>query len=151
MKAMISLLVLLSLASCASKNEERALQVKAQESKVNDAPALKQTIHDLIHSSKTLTEAQKIELETIMTENKAKADELTEKSFQFRSVLIKSLLSGNYNQKEVNILKKDIEKIEKLRLKNTFDTVAKITNIVAKHEQKEKFAEHLIMMDKGSK
>lgn len=147
MKAMFSLLALFALVSCSSKSQQRELQAKAAESKVQDGQALGNKIHDLIHSSKTLTDAQKTELESIMSENKKTADELTEKSFQYRGVLVKSLLSGNYNQKEVNILKKDIEKIEKAKLKNTFDTIDKITSIVAKHEEKQKFYDHLIMID----
>lgn len=147
MKAMISLLALFALVSCSSKSQQRELEAKAAESKVQDGKALGNKIHDLIHSSKTLTEVQKTELEAIMTANKQKADELTGKSFQYRGVLVKSLLSGNYNQKEVNILKKDIAKIEKAKLKNTFDTIDKITSIVAKHEEKQKIYNHLIMMD----
>jgi hypothetical protein len=147
MKAMISVLALLALVSCASKSQQRDIEAKAAESKVQDGPALKTKIHDLIHSSKTLTDAQKNELETILSANKQKADELTEKSFQYRGVLVKSLLSGNYNKKEVSILKKDIEKIEKAKLKNTFDTIDKIVAIVAKHEEKEKIYDHVIMID----
>lgn len=148
MKAMISLLVLLTLTGCASKKHEQALTVQAKESNVNDGKALGQTITDLIQSSESLTAEQKKELETIMMANKQTADTLNEQSFQFRSVLIKSLLSGSYNRKEVGILKKKIKKIEDQKLKNTFDTVEKITNIVAKHEQKEKFVDHLLMIDR---
>lgn len=147
MKAMISVLALLALVSCSSKSQQRELEAKAAESKVNNPQALGNKIHDLIHSSKTLTDIQKTELESILDANKKKADELTEKSFQYRGVLIKSLLSGKYNQKEVDLLKKDIAKIEKAKLKNTFDTVDKISNIVAKHEEKEKIYDHLIMID----
>jgi hypothetical protein len=147
MKAMISVLTLLALVSCSSKSQQRELEAKASESKVQDGKALGNKIHDLIHSSKTLTDAQKSELELIMNANKQKADELTEKSFQFRGVLVKSLLSGNYNKKEVSLLKKDIEKIEKAKLKNTFDTIDKVIGIVAKHEEKEKIYGHLIMID----
>lgn len=151
MKAMISLLVLFALTSCASHKLEHDLSVKAKESNVNDGKALGQTINELINSSNTLTDQQKKDLENIMTANKQKADELTEKSFQYRSVLIKSLLSGNFNAKEVSILKKKIKTIEDQKLKNTFDTVEKITNIVAKHEQNEKFVDHLLMIDKTNR
>lgn len=148
MKAMLSLLVLLTFVSCSSTKEKKALSAEAKESKVTDGKALGQTISELIHSSETLTPEQKKELEVIMANNKQTAESLNEQSFQYRSVLIKSLLSGKVNRKEVDILKKRIKTIEGQKLKNTFDTVEKITKLVDKHEQKEKFADHLLMIDK---
>lgn len=151
MKALLSLFVLLALTSCASNKEEREIQAKAKESKVSDSKGLGNTISDLIHSSKTLSDAQKKELENIFLVNKQRADSLTEQSFKFRSVLIRELLSGNVNKTEVELIKKDIEKIEAERLKNTFDTVEKITNIVSAHPEKDKYVDHLLLIERPAR
>lgn len=151
MKAMLSLFVLLALTSCASNKEERDIQAKAKESKVSDSKGLGNTISELIHSSKTLSDAQKKELENIFVVNKQRADALTEQSFKFRSVLIRELLSGKVNKSEVELIKKDIEKIEAERLKNTFDTVEKITNIVSAHPEKDKYVDHLLLIERPAR
>jgi hypothetical protein len=59
MKAVILLLSLSILVSCATKKAEQEVRAEmAQETSV-DKKGLGHTIHDLIQSSKTLTEAQK--------------------------------------------------------------------------------------------
>ena len=150
MKALLSLVILMSLTSCASqKKVEQEVKAKAaNETKVSDGKTLGMTIHDVIHSSKTLTDAQKAELDQIIVVNKQKSEALTEESFKFRSVLIKSLLSGKINPKEIKAIKKDITRIERAKLKNTFDTVEKITKIVSNHPDNQQFAEHLIYMER---
>jgi hypothetical protein len=62
--------------------------------------------------------------------------------------LIKELLSGNVHKTEIDVIKKDIADIEAARLKNTFDTVGKITNIVSSHTEKDKFMDHLINIER---
>ena len=148
MKAMLLLVILLTLTSCASKYQERDIQVKAQDSKVSDSKSLGVSIHDLINDSKTLTAAQKTELQDLLAVNKARAEELTEKSFQFRSVMIKELLSGKVEQNNIRLIKNNIKKIEAAKLKNTFDTVEKITAIVSAHPDNEQFAKHLIQIER---
>jgi len=151
MKAILSLFVLLSITSCASKKEELDVEAKAKASQVHDSKGLRDSINDLIHSSKTLSEVQKKELENIFIINKQKADALNELSFKFRSVLIKELLSGKINKSEVELIKKDIEKIEADKLKNTFDTVEKITNIVSAHPEKHKYIDHLLFIERPAR
>ena len=148
MKAMLLLVILLTLTSCASKNQERDIQVKAKDSKVSDSKSLGVTIHDLINDSKTLSAAQKTELQNLLAVNKKRAEELTEQSFQFRSVMIKELLSGKVKQNNIRLIKNNIKKIEEAKLKNTFDTVEKITAIVSAHSDNQQFAEHLILIER---
>lgn len=152
MKILFPLVILVALTGCASKkNAQKEIKEKAAQSTVSDGKALGATIHELIQSSKTLSEVQKKELEQIMAANKQTADALTEESFKYRSVLVKELLSGNIDKKKVNILKKDIKNIESKKLKNTFDTVEKITAIVSKQPDTEKFVTPILEhMDRPS-
>ncbi len=143
---MLSIFVLTSCAS--QKKEEKIVEAKAAQTTVHDSKALGSKIHDLIANSKTLTETQKAELTKVLESNKKKAEELTEKSYAFRAVLIQELLSGKVNKKRVSILKKDIKEVEAQKLKNTFDAVEKITDLVSDHPDKDKFAEHLMIFDR---
>lgn len=143
----ITLLVVLSLfiVACSSvKKDKKDIQEKAASSQVTDAKGLGQSIETHIENSKTLTDAQKQELRSILGENKRVADELSAKSFQFRGVLVQELLSGKATKRRIRILEKDIEAVEKLRLKNTFDTVKKISKIVAGQPDKNEFAQEII-------
>ena len=149
MKAFILVMTLLTLVSCASNKDKQDIQNKVATESATDASSLGNTIKDLIASSTTFTEAQKKELEVIMMANKKKADELTEESYKSRSVLIKELLSGKIDMKKVSILKKNIKKIEDAKLKNTFDTVEKITAIVANHPEDKEFAEQIVFFTGG--
>lgn len=134
---------------CASKKQmKKEIEQEAAQSNVKDPKALSGTIHNLIDSSKTLTDAQKKELTNIVEMNKKKATELSEKSYEYRAVLIQELLSEKMNKKKIKLIKKDIKKIEAERLKNTFDTVEKISSIVSKNADKTQYAEHLMMMDR---
>lgn len=146
MKALFSLVILLALTSCATQTKKE-IAASTAESKVSDSKALGETIHDLIASSKTLSPAQKAELTAIVQANKQKAEQMTEQSFKIRSVLVTELLAGKVNNKKISLLKKDIKKIEAKKLKNTFDTVEKISHIVSGHPDKDKYVEHLIHLE----
>ena len=52
------------------------------------------------------------------------------------------------NRKRVSILKKDIREVEAAKLKNTFDTVEKISDMVSDQPNKDKFAEQLMIFDR---
>lgn len=138
----------LILSSCASKKiEKQELQQKAEQSKVTDAKALGGTIEDLIKNSTTLTDAQKEEVTKIMELNKKTAFELTEQSYKYRAVLIEELLSGKSTKRRIKILENDIKRIERAKLKNTFDTVRKISSIISKEPDNQKYSEQLILID----
>lgn len=150
MKFLISLFFLLSIVSCSTQKEKHNIHKKAaNETQVSDVKTLGVTINDLIASSKTLDEKQKQELTQIIAANKKRAEELSEESYKFRAVLIKSLLSEKVDKKEVRLLKKKIKKIEGLRLKNTFDTVEKITHVVSHDPDSQKYSDHLINMERA--
>lgn len=148
MKFFLTLLVLASLTSCATKNVKKEVREKAATETTKDGAALGSTIQDQINNSKTLTAEQKTQLFDLMKTNKATADALTEESFKFRSVLIKELLSGKADAKKVKIIKADIKRIEDKKLKNTFDTVEKISKIVSNNPEHHNSVEHVMNMDR---
>jgi hypothetical protein len=149
MRIILTILLASMLISCSSHTrEKKEIEQKASTSQVKDSQALGGTINDLISNSKTLSDAQKKQLTDIIAANKKRADELSAESFKYRGVLIQELLSGKSSESRVRILEKDIERIENLRLKNTFDTVKKISAIVSKHpEHHEEITRQLMGVD----
>jgi len=134
--------------SCSSTSKEKkSVQDKVAVSSIENSQSLGQTIESHIENSQTLSETQKAELRTILGENKRLAEELTTESFKNRGVLVQELLSGKATPKRVRILEKEIERIEKLRLKNTFDTVKKISKIVSDQPDRDQFAQEMIIME----
>lgn len=148
MKLITLILIALFVTSCASKSADREIRKEAAESNVSDSKTLGKTIHELIHSSKTLTNTQKKELDKIIEINKNTAMNLMEKSYKFRSILIQELLSGNSSPEKIELIKKDIKQIEDKRLKNTFDTVEKISNIVSDHPEKYEFGHRMLDLER---
>lgn len=139
------ILTLMILVSCSSHKEtKREVREEAAASEVSSSEKLGETIHELINHSDSFTEKQKEKLHKIFDDNKKLALDLKAESYRFRSVLVKELLSGSPSKARVNALKRDLERIEKLRLKNTFDTVEAITAIVKSHPEEKDFAPHII-------
>ncbi len=143
----ISLILVLSfiLVSCSShKKMKREVREEAADSKVSSSEKLGETIHELINHSDSFTEDQKAKLHKIFDDNKKLAMDLAAESYRFRGVLVTELLSGNPSRSRLKAIKKDIERIERLRLKNTFDTVQSITDIVKSHPEEKDFTPHII-------
>ncbi len=150
MKKILFLVAVLSMSACAhKKNLKKEIAAKAESSQVTTKEELGKTIHELINNSTHFTEAQKAQLSGILAANKKKAEDLSEQSYKYRAILINELLSGKkINKKEVKLLKKDIARIEDQRLKNTFDTVEKLTAIVSEHPENQQFAEQLLIIER---
>ena len=145
MKITVCLALCLFLVSCSThKKVKREVREDAAQSSVNSSEKLKESIHELIDHSDSFTAEQKAQLHKLFDENKKRALELTAESYKFRGVLVKELLSGSSSRARVTALKKNIERIEQLRLKNTFDTAKAITDIVKSHPEEDDFAPHII-------
>jgi uncharacterized protein YcfL len=149
-KIFLSVMALSLLTSCASHvRKEREVEAKVAQTKVSDSQGLGGTIQELISNSKHLSESQKKEITDLLTANKKRADELQEQSFKYRAVLLEELLSGEkVDMTKVRIIKKDIKRIEDLRLKNTFDTVEKISRMVSGHPENQQYLRHLINIER---
>lgn len=138
----------LVLVSCSSTSKEKkAVQEKVAASTIDNSQSLGQTIEAHIESSQTLSDAQKMELRNILGENKRLAEELASESYKNRGVLVQELLTGKATARRVKILEKEIERIERLRLKNTFETVKKISKIVSGQPDRDKFAEEMLIIE----
>lgn len=142
------IIFLIVLVSCSSaRKEKQAVIEKVAASKVDNSQSLGQTIQAHIENSTTLSDTQKMELRKILGDNKSLAEQLTAESYRNRGVLVQELLTGRSTPRRVKILEREIERIEKLRLKNTFDTVKKISKIVAGQPDQNQFAQEMMFFE----
>lgn len=143
MKHFLLPLILLALVACASSKKEKLdIKDKASQSTVTDAQALSSTIDQAINNS-NLTPEQKTKLNGIVEENKTLAKSLTEESFRYRSLLVKELFAEKSSKKRIRYIEKDIKRVEQARLKNTFDTVKKMSAVLNGHPDKSEFQQHM--------
>lgn len=148
MKTIILLAVVLFFVSCSHKKHKQEIQSKVEQSQVKDPAALEMTIDEAIANSKNLSPEEKQKLEAILSANKDRAMKLQQESYKLRGLLIEELLSDKMSPKKVKLLKKDIRKVEEDRLKNTFEAVDEITNIVSKYEDRSLYAQPLMILDR---
>lgn len=151
MKTVLLLVVVLFFVSCSHKKHKQEIQQKVDQSQVKSPAALGVTIDEAIDKSPNITAEEKTKLHEIIAANKQKAEALTEESFKLRGVLVQELLSGKVDKKKIRILKKNIKKVEDAKLKNTFETVEKITNVVSKFDDKSTFQDPLMFMDRPAR
>lgn len=145
MKTLLVITMLSFLAfGCASKETKSEVREKAQNSKVKSPENLKNAIESALAKSSHLSEEQRAEIGKILSANKTLADELAEKSYQFRGILIQELLSENMDSKKVKYIEKNIKDIEGRRLQNTLETISKISGIVSKSPDRRNFSEPLM-------
>lgn len=149
MKTIFTILILsLVMTGCASKTKKEVKE-KVEQSNVTSPQKLGQSIQETINSSEFLTAEQKKELEEIIAENKSQADALAAESFKHRSVLIQELLSQKADKRKIRVLKRSIKQIEDNKLKNTFETIEKITKVVSRNSDRENYNTPLLYIDRS--
>lgn len=140
----ISLLAFVVLAvGCTSRQDKQEITDRANRSQVTSHQALEATIQQTIQDSEHLSDEQKLDLQRILEANKQRAVKLAEESYRYRAVLVQELLASSPSKKKIRFIKRTISKIEKDRMKNTFDAIEKISSIVSKNPDKIKFKEPL--------
>ncbi len=151
LKSISFLFVLVFLTSCTStRDTETKIQQKVSlEDSVSDGPSFETRIREVIQSSKTLTDAKKTKLESLLAETRRKNKALLEESFKLRAVLIQELIEAKVDHAQVKQLKKDIKKTESLRVKNSLKLVDEILTVVEGDPSRQAFADQLIYFDRN--
>ena len=145
LKLVAYMVLSLALIGCAS-NKEATEKVKSEvsEAPVSDSETLVKSMDDLINASTSLSADQKTELKSVLAINKSTAEKLYKESYKARAVLFQELLSEKPDSKKIKILKKSIKQTEARKLKNTFDTIEKVSGIVSKNKVHDKNEQELI-------
>jgi hypothetical protein len=150
MKFCILFFLLISLVGCATQNKREArIQERLSHEEVTDGASLSKSIHHLIAESKALSDSQKKDLTKLVDNTGAKNRALLEKSYKMRSLLVKELLSEKIDTKMVKQLKKDIRKTELERIKNSLETMDKMSSEISHLHNKDAFTEQLLYIERA--
>lgn len=148
MKYLALIFAPLLLISCASKSDRMEVQEKVANETVQDGKTLSRNIDEIIRSSSTLNEGQKLELRKVMNEVREKNQALMQESFKLRAVLIKEMLSQNFKQSQIKLIKKKIKKNESERLRNSLAAIDRISIIVRKDPEGHLILDHMFYTDR---
>lgn len=117
---------------CVSKKTNETLNEKVAESKVNTKTELQDDVKTAVENAKNLTPAQKQQLFELHNQTQAKMASYQQECLRLKSVLIKDVISPDYNGKEVNLIQSRLRKIENRRLNTMFETIAKANKIMGR-------------------
>lgn len=139
---------LLLMQGCASNEVEQRLDEKlAQETQIKHRDDLRAESKNLIDSAQGLTAGQKTELTQLRKATTAEMDKITNDSLRLRSILIKDIMSPNYNAKEVDLIKRRLQDVEDKRVDLMMDAADKANKIMGHEaEQNEKLIRDFVGM-----
>jgi hypothetical protein len=110
--------------------DKRVDREVAQENTINTQADLKSEASRIIQTTPGLTDEQRIKLGALRKTTRAQTDALWTQSVKLRSVLMKDLITTNYNENEVELIKKKIKDLEDKRLSVTFNAVEQANTIL---------------------
>ena len=87
---------------------------------------------NLIDKSPDLSEDQKNKLRDLWAKSRKQSDDLIKSSLQLRAVLVKDIVATPYNDREVNVVKQKIAKVEQDRLSVFFKGVRETNRILGR-------------------
>jgi hypothetical protein len=120
----ILILTALTAQACAHRVTEQRIDKKvAQESDVNTPAELTAEVDQAIQSAPGVTPEQKAQLVRLRDSTRKEVDALEEEGLQLRAVLVKDLVSPDYDLAEVEQIKKRIKKIEDQKVTALFNCV----------------------------
>ena len=144
MKSTIQLFaVILAFSSCSTIGNKKLDQKMSEAPTVNSRSELQTEARNSIDNAINLTDDQKAKLTQLRYSVSTQSDEFNRQSLELRSILLKDLLSSNYNAKEVGLIKTRMRKLEERRLSMTFDSVEKANVILGRQAA----ANHRVMRE----
>lgn len=148
----VSALAFFTAVGCASKSEKQTLNDKVSaEGSVHSPSTLSAETVDTIQNSKDLSADQKAQLATLRTETRAKMEAYRQESLKLQSVLVKDVVSPNYDISEVNLIKSRLRKVENDRVNLIFDTVDKANTIMGRQALNNQEVMHTMYGNEGAK
>ena len=141
--SLVNLLLLAVFCGCSSLNNKNLDQKISHETHVTTREELRTETKDSIENSVNLTADQKKQLTELRLSITNQTNEMNKKSLELRSVLLKDILSTNYNHKEVGLIKNRMKKLEEKRLTMIFDALDK-ANVIMGRQASEN---HLLMQE----
>lgn len=137
---LLKILVLVSLSAilqgCGTTAAQKSVDEKlAAEPIISDQDTLAEKEKQTIDSATNLTAEQKSQLNALRQSTREKSAKLEEQSLKLRDILVKDLVSANYDSKksnEVRTIKSKIVKLNRERTNLTLDSIEKAQRILGR-------------------
>ena len=121
---------------CAHTEVEKQLDRKvAAETQVRTTQALEKETGLLVENAPGLTPVQRQKLLNLRDGTRTQMDRLQEDSLKLRAILIKDILSPQYNENEVDLVKNRIRSVEKKRLSLIINKIEKANEILGREAE----------------
>lgn len=139
----------LLIAACGStqgeRKEEAVMDKKIEATPAPVAPGdLAARGHEAFLKTPGLTDAQRIKLSEVMGKTYAQAEKIKMEIGKSKLVLFKTITSPDYNQKDVNILKKKISKLDKDRLELMFKSLDEVQKIIGRNPETAEYLQKIM-------
>ncbi|MDR3608576.1 MAG: hypothetical protein P4M08_14530 [Oligoflexia bacterium] len=125
----------IQLQGCATSALDKKVDAEVAQEDVKTHAELRTESGQLIESTPGLTADQRVKLVALRDATRADLDSLYSQSLKLRAVLIKDLITTNYNEDEVELIKKRIKDNENKRLTVTFNAVEQANKILGRDAQ----------------
>ncbi len=123
----------LLLSACSNVALEKDIDRRvSQETEVKTRADLTSETSTILEKSKDIKEEQKVKLSELRNSTRRQIDENWQQSLRLRSVLIKELVSKDYNDTAVDLIKKRLKDLDSKRLFITFDAVDQANKILGR-------------------
>jgi len=128
----VCLVLGLALQGCATATNRNLDSKLNQEASVQNRKEFQSEANRTIETAKGLTLEQRQSLESLKATMWTKREALGEQSLKLRAILVKDLISSNYDMDEVNLIKARLSDLEDQRLTLIFDAVSKANEIMGR-------------------
>lgn len=123
--------ILLTLAACANPSIEKEVNDKiSQESEIKTRADLTADTKSSIENAKGVTLEQKSQLLSLRESTNQQIESNWQESLKLKSILIQDLVANEYNEREVELLKGKLQKLETKRLSIMFSAVDRASKIL---------------------
>ena len=123
----------IALQGCAHSAADRRLNEKvAEEAEIKSSADVSAEARSAIDSAPGLSNDQRLRLRVLGSSMREQLNDLKDQSLKLRAVLVEDIVSPNYDQNEVNLIKKRIKDVESKRVTLTFDAVDKANVIMGR-------------------
>ena len=124
------------LQGCASTTQKKLDEKLSMEKEVPTQAELSKEAGQLIEKAPGLSAEQRAKLASVRDKLQREITAMRDESLKLRSILLKDVISANYDQDEVNLIKQRLESVEKKRLSTIFDSIRE-ANAILGHQAPE--------------
>lgn len=117
---------------CSHGRENKRVDARVVTETVDSPAKLDAQAKQLITHSPKITPVQRDKLMVLRQQTRTEMDRLGEESIKLRALLIEDIVSANYNEGDVRVIKKRIREVEGDRISTMFNAVERANTIMGR-------------------